>query len=62
MHTPFAQKGVAAAHGVSVPHWPQASHVSTPLPEHCVDAGTHTGVDAHEQAPQSQPALHVCVP
>jgi hypothetical protein len=32
------------------------------LPEHCLAPGEHTGVDGHEQAPQVQLALHVCVP
>ncbi len=46
---------------VVVPHCPQASHVCTPLPEHRVAAGVHTGVDGHEQVPHPQ-VPQVCVP
>lgn len=50
-------------HATAAPHCPHALHVCTPVvPEHWVAPGVQTGVDGHEQAPQPQLELHVCVP
>jgi hypothetical protein len=46
------------AHASKLPHCPQPSHVSTPVPAHCVTPGVHTGDGAQEQLPQVQPAVH----
>jgi hypothetical protein len=62
VHVPPVHHGVSAAHGAGLPHWPHGSQVCTPLPEHCLASGEHTGVNGHEQAPHVQLALHVCVP
>jgi hypothetical protein len=51
-----------APHDVGLPHWPQGSHVWIDVPEHWVEPGVHTGVEAHEQTPHEQPVVHVCVP
>jgi hypothetical protein len=61
-HALFTQNGVLPAHATALPHCPHASHVCTPLPQHCLAFGTHTGLDAHEQAPHAQLVVHVCVP
>jgi hypothetical protein len=60
-HAPLAHDWLAA-HPTTVPHWPQELHVCTPLPEHLVAPGVHTGLGGHEQPPQEHVALHVCVP
>src|ERR1041384_1917523 len=44
VHTPATHVGVAAAHGVGELHWPPASHVWTPSPEHFVVEGLQTPV------------------
>jgi hypothetical protein len=61
-HAPLAQNGVLEVQETALPHWPHASHVCTPLPEHCVAFGVHTGADGQEQAPQAQLEVHVWVP
>jgi hypothetical protein len=47
---------------VGLPHCPQVLHVCTPVPEHCLAPGVHTGVDAQEQEPQAQLELQVSLP
>jgi hypothetical protein len=51
-----------APHDTGVPHCPHASHVCTPLPEHCFELGVHTGVEPHEQEPHAQVVLHASLP
>ncbi len=58
----FAQNGVPPVHATALPHCPHASHVCTPLPEHCLAFGTHTGPDGHEQGPHAQLVVQVSVP
>lgn len=62
VHEPPMQFGVLALHATALPHWPHALHVCTPLLEHWLAFGTHTGVDGQEQAPHAQLELHVCIP
>jgi hypothetical protein len=49
-------------HAIGLPHCPQLLHVCTPAPPHWLDPGVHTGAAGHEQPPQAQVAVHVCVP
>jgi hypothetical protein len=60
LHTPPTQ--VPLLHAAGVPHCPQPPHVSSSVEEHCALPGVHTGLDAHEHAPQVHPAAHDCVP
>jgi hypothetical protein len=43
VHAPFEQ---VPTHVADVPHWPVASQVCAPLPEHRVVPGTQTPVQA----------------
>jgi hypothetical protein len=56
VQAPFVHVGVLPPHILAAPHVPVASHVSTPLPEHCVFPGVqatqaplrHCGVDPEQ--------------
>ncbi len=55
MHTPAQAPPLHTYwHGTGLPYWPLELHVSTPLPVHCVDPGTHD--------PAHPPLLHTLPP
>lgn len=61
-HAPFVHVWVFAAHDTAVPQVPSEAHVSTALPEHCVEFGTHTPVQApptHAEETQAVPESQV---
>jgi hypothetical protein len=48
-------------HATAVPHVPLGVHVCTPVPEHCVEPGTHDPVQApptHAEAVHATPVPH----
>jgi hypothetical protein len=61
VQAPLAQVRLAA-HATGAPHRPLASHVSTPLPEHCAAVGLHSPVHVPVAAAQtySQTAPSFC--
>ena len=61
-HVPLPEHVMPAPHDTGLPHCPQALHVCTPVPEHCLVPGVHTGVEPHEHEPHAQLALQVSDP
>jgi hypothetical protein len=65
VHEPPVHVWVFAPHAAGEPHCPPELHVSTALPEHCVDAGTQTPVqppETHAEATHAEPVPHVPLP